>query len=195
MYTYFKGRHLEYLTVRLRLQLTITRPTRISGSVRWASLQRIVNSCITTKYLLFGAACLYRCTRLLQGPRVFLSALSVPFVGDLSSPFIRPSLSLSSACQTLLSRPKTFAHTKQHVTNAYEKMRAPTCSQDVGVRSRVLFSMRQKLPAHNKTMDTKAHIYAVFLEILSFSFFLFIKKTHIFNSAICLERLRAKFYF
>lgn len=124
---------LEYLTVRLRLQSTITRATRISRSVRWASLQCIVNSCITTKYLLFGAACLYRCTRLLQGPRVFLSALSVPFVGDLSSPFLRLSLPPSSRPAKLYYPVRKHLPPKQHVTNAYEKVRAPTRSQNVGV--------------------------------------------------------------
>lgn len=85
-----------------------------------ASLQRIVKILASQQNICFSARLVCIGARgLLQGPCVFLSALSVPFVGDLSSPFLSPRLS-RLACQTLLSCPKTFAP-KHHVTNAHEK--------------------------------------------------------------------------
>lgn len=54
----------------------------------------VVNSCITTKYLLFSRPCLYRCTQAIQGLRFFLSILlpSRFLPEDLSSRFLQLGL-------------------------------------------------------------------------------------------------------
>lgn len=160
---------LEYLTVRLRLQSTIIRATRISGSVRWASLQCIVNSCITTKYLLSPRPVCIGARGLLQGPRVFLSALSVPFVGDLSSPFLRLSLPLPQPGLPNFTIPSENIYRSQNNT---WRMRTKKCVLLRVPRTWEFYSMRPKLPAYNETMDTKTYIRAMFFGEI----FLFYKK-------------------
>lgn len=62
----------------------------------------VVNSCITTKYLLFSRACLYRCTRAFQG--LSFNSFALSFLSR------RSFVSFSSPRLTVLTGPKTFVH-------------------------------------------------------------------------------------